>query len=327
MTSKFTIEQLNAISSYRQEHKLGYVLTDDAVFSIMKKDMGDKIGELYPCFASLDPNRTQTDFLGSGIFTFEINPTSRCKGLTLEVQDESPQKPRQPVVQSIELTEEQAKNLTIQYLSEDVQNAIEIIRRQDAGWVTDGYDSIKEFFDAELSEKNVGEVLNGQIDGIGCLQKAQEGTLTRKDYYEQNKLRLKEMIMKRVFEKDEKSGIDFIDLYRGNLSRKEFEKLLDSIIQRRINEIPTMAGIKSMQHSLIMMDDAQTDDFLENLYKMFQKELQKEVPLESNVKFIKGMTVQNDYDTLEPMTFEEVYKLERGTEFSEELLEELAHLQ
>lgn len=324
MTSKFTIEQLNAISSYRQEHKLGYVLTDDAVFSIMKKDMGDKIGELYPCFASLDPNRTQTDFLGSGIFTFEINPTSRCKGLTLEVQDESPQKPRQPVVQPIELTEEQAKNLTIQYLSEDVQNAIEIIRRQDAGWVTDGYDSIKEFFDAELSEKNVGEVLNGQIDGIGYLQKAQEGTLTRKDYYEQNKLRLKEMIMKRVFEKDEKSGIDFIDLYRGNLSRKEFEKLLDSIIQRRINEIPTMAGIKSMQHSLIMMDDAQTDDFLENLYKMFQKELQKEVPLESNVKFIKGMTVQNDYDTLEPMTFEEVYKLERGTEFSEELLEELA---
>ena len=190
MTSELTIEQLNAIALYRQKHNIASGVSDEAVLSIMTKN---------------------------------VNRTDSMKGVAVERSADAMPKTKQ-VSQSVELTEEQAKDLTIQYLSEYVQGAIEIIQRQDGGWVTDGYDSIKEFFDAELSEKNVGEVLNGEIDGIGYLQKAQEGSLSKKEYYESNKLRLKKMILKRVFEKDERSGIDFIDRHRGKIPRKAFMK-------------------------------------------------------------------------------------------------------
>ena len=291
MTSELTVEQLNAIALYRQKHNIDSAVTDEAVLSIMTKN---------------------------------VQRTDSLKGVAVErVAEKQPSS--KPVSQSVELTEEQAKDLTIQYLSEYVQSAIEIVQRQDGGWVTDGYDSIKEFFDAELSQKNVGEVLNGEIDGIGYLQKAQEGSLTKKEYYENNKARLKKMILKRVFEKDERSGIDFIDRYRGKIPRKAFEKLVDEVIQETIDSIPTMEGIKSMQHGLIMMNETQETNFFKYLSEQVKQELLKRAkPLEGGMKFIKGLHVKNDYDTTEPMKFEEVFKLERGTDYSELLIEHLA---
>ena len=321
--SEFTIEQISAITKYRQIHNLGNNISNESVLSIMQKEMGDKIGEIYPCFKSLNAEKSDVKFTKFPFFNFGINSSKPIQGVQLE-KNSSPKKSIESQNYTVELSKEQAENLTIEYLSENIQSSISILKRQDGGLVTDGYDSLKEAFDKELSQKNVGEVLNNEISGLGYFQKAQSNSLSKKEYYQENKLRLKEMILKRVYEKDEKSGIDFIDRNKGSLSRKEFEGFVEKVIQNRIDSIPTMQGIKDMQHALVMMNDAEKTDFLNKLSQNAKKELKKPVPIESKGDILPQATVKNDYDTTEPMTFEEVYKLERGVEFSKDLMENLA---
>lgn len=221
------------------------------------------------------------------------------------------------------LTTEQAQDLSIDYLSESLQSAIDIMRKTDNGIVSEGYDSIKNILGTELSSKNVGDVLDKEFQGLTFLQKAREGRLTKREYYEQNKERLKEMIMKR-FERKDETGVSYLDKLRGNFSEEEFTKILDEYITQTTDSISTMKGIKDVQHKLIMLDDEETADFISKIAQNAKTETLSEFSIEGQNKKLPGFTPDtHPFDSDEPMTFEETFELERGTKFDKKAFENL----
>lgn len=234
----------------------------------------------------------------------------------------------QPVEQEVTtrqtaLTTEQAQDLSIEYLSENLQSALDLYRSTDNGFVSEAYDGIKNLLGTELSSKNVGDVINKEIDCLDFLTKAKEGTLTKREYYEQNKERLREMIMKRFNEKDD-TGVSYLNRFRGNLSEKEFAKKLDDYLKQTIDSIQDMQGIKDFQHNLIIADETQTEGLLQH----YANEVKKQKPQVTttdgkSISFSTTKLQNHPFETDEPMTFEETFALERGTEFSKEAFESL----
>lgn len=229
----------------------------------------------------------------------------------------------------IDFSYEEAQDFAIENISQNVQDAFAVFYAQDNGIITKGYDSIKEFFDGELSSKNVGDVLRNEQKSVEYLTKAKEGTLSKKQYYIENKERLKEMMLKRVYERDESTGDSFIDRMRGDLSKNEFAKLIETTIDARLDSLTNLGAeksikaIKGLQHQLVTMDDKALEEFLNELNKTAREQKIKSHNIEGQPS-IKQPEIPIEFTSEEPMTFEEVYKLERGTNFNEALMENLA---
>jgi hypothetical protein len=128
----------------------------------------------------VQPQSIFTPTITAPVRTFEVNKTNQVSGLTVE-KSGAKTTTLQPQTQLTKLTKEEAQDLTVEYLSEDIQAAIDVYRRQDNGIVVKGYDSLKNFFNTELSSKNVGEVPDKEITGLEYLQKAKDGQLTKKE--------------------------------------------------------------------------------------------------------------------------------------------------
>lgn len=243
------------------------------------------------------------------------------KGTTLEHAEKDASHGNQ--FQKTTLTREQAQDLSMDYLSENLQSAIDIIRRTDNGYISEGYDNIKNVLGTKLSSKNVGDVLDKEYQGLTFLQKARDGKLTKREYYEHNKERLKEMIIKR-FERKDETGISYLDKLRGNFSGEEFTKILDEYITKTTDSISTMKGIKDVQHKLIMLDDEETADFISKIARNAKTETLGEFSIEGQNKKFPGFTPDtHPFDSDEPMTFEETFELERGTKFDKNAFENL----
>lgn len=246
--------------------------------------------------------------------------TNTAKGVTVEKQ--APQTISEQV-QKTPLTKEQAQDLSIQYLSENLQSAIDIYRTTDNGVVSEGYDAIKNLLNTELSSKNVGEVLDKETDGIGFLIKSKEGRLTKREYYTQNKERLKEMILNRFNQKDD-TGVSLLDKMKGNYSEKEFSKILEDYITQTTDTISSMKGIKDAQHKLLMQDEEETAAFLTQIADNAKTEKTKEMSTEGGFKKLPSFKPEkHPFDSDELMTFEETYELERGTKFNKSYFEDL----
>lgn len=225
--------------------------------------------------------------------------------------------------QKTTLTREQAQDLSMDYLSENLQSAIDIMRRSDNGYISEGYDNIKNVLGTELSSKNVGDVLDKEYQGLTFLQKARDGKLTKREYYEQNKERLKEMIIKR-FERKDETGISYLDKLRGNFSEEEFTKILDEYITKTTDSISTMKGIKDFQHKLVMLGDEETADFISKIARNAKTETLGEFSIEGQNKKRLGFTPDtHPFNSDEPMTFDETFELERGTKFDKNAFENL----
>lgn len=246
--------------------------------------------------------------------------TASNTGITLEKQTP---KTISEQVSKTPLTKEQAQDLSIEYLSENLQSAIDIYRNTDNGVVSEGYDAIKNLLNTELSSKNVGEVLDKETDGIGFLIKAKEGKLTKREYYEQNKDRLKEMILNRFEQKDD-TGVSYLDKLKGNFSKEEFSKIIDNYITQTTDTISTMQGIKDAQHKLLMQNEDETGAFLAKIADKAKTEPTGEFSVEGQFNKLPSLKPdKHPFDSDELMTFDETYKLERGTSFKKESFENL----
>lgn len=219
------------------------------------------------------------------------------------------------------VTVEQAQNLSIEYLSENLQSAIDIFRKMDNGVVSSVYDSVKNVLNTEFSSKNVGEVLRKEQDGLGFLVKAKEGSLTRREYYQKNKERLKEMILSR-FNRQDDTGISYLEKFRGNYSKEDFTKILEEYITQTIDTISSMKGIKDAQHKLILQEEQETEAFMTEIAEKAKLAQTKDfLPEGQNKKLPHLKPAPHPYDSEELMTFGETFELERGTKFSSQSFE------
>ena len=219
----------------------------------------------------------------------------------------------------ISLSDNEAKEHIITEIINDVTFSQSIIAKQDNGIVSDWYNNLKEYFDSDLSLSNVEEAVLLQKQGAENLYRAKNGELSKREYFLQNRLYLKKLMHKRLFRKDENTGLDFLDRNRGTLSKADFAKKMEEYINMEIDKINKLDSIKSMQQSLLLLTDAGADVMLKNLKERVESSFSPKA--EEKYNSINAPEVPIEYDTDELMTFEEVFKLERNVEYQKENVE------
>lgn len=227
------------------------------------------------------------------------------------------------VANDVHLTEEQAQDEVISTISEDTANARTLLMKQDNGHISQLYNKAKELFDSDLSLSNVEEAFMLQEECLENLSKAKEGKLSKREYFLQNREHLKTMMKRRLFRKDEKTGLDFLDNNRGKMSKQEFAKLMEDYINEEINKIDRLDSLNKIQHSLLTMGASGVNNVLKKYQKAAQNKQITDFSVESKSAKLPSKTsaIPQKYNTTEPMTFKEVFEIERNQEYSKDRVE------
>lgn len=222
---------------------------------------------------------------------------------------------------NINLTEKQAQEEVISIISNDAAEARTLLMKQDNGVVSDLYNKYKEWRDDDLSLSNIEEAVVLQQEGADNLYKAKEGKLSKREYFLQNREHLKTMMKRRLFRRDENTGLDFLDRNRGKMTKEQFAKFMEEYINEQIDKIDKLDSIKNIQHRLFVTTDAGVEQMLKNYKQRAEDELLHNPVAEQKLTKIKTPNIPKEFDTTEPMTFEEVFKFERNQEYSKEKVE------
>lgn len=222
------------------------------------------------------------------------------------------------VANDVHLTEEQAQDEVISTISDDTANARTLLMKQDNGHISQLYNKAKELFDSDLSLSNVEEAFMLQEECLENLSKAKEGKLSKREYFLQNREHLKTMMKRRLFRKDENTGLDFLDNNRGKMSKQEFAKFMEDYINQKINEIDKLDSLNKFQHDLLTLTSSGVNRMLKNYQKAAENKL---FIAEAKSVHSKTSSIPQKYNTTEPMTFKEVFKIERNQEYSKDRVE------
>ena len=216
----------------------------------------------------------------------------------------------------VELTEEQAQDAAISEIVNDAAEAKTILMQQDNGVISDAYNRRKERKDKDLALSNVEEAIDIQQKGADNLLKAKQGELSKREYFLQNREHLKLMMKRRLFRKDENTGLDFLDRNKGKLSKEEFALKMENYINEQLDSIEEIDSLIILQHRLLSYTDEQVEQILNKYYENVQAESLHNSYTEQHMVKLNIPRIPEEFDSTEPMTFEEVYKLERGIEYS-----------
>ena len=226
------------------------------------------------------------------------------------------------------LEEAACKEIVIDIIDENLSEAYEILNSQYLGSISGWHDERKDKNDI-LKTSNVSKVLDYQNAGIEWMNKAKlapPNGLTKKEYYEGNKQRIKDMILTRVLVLDTNTKFK-------ELKNKYSEEKLAEIIGDYVEQLCSNASIedlKDIQKRFVSYSGVEEIQALENVIDnaiKFNADKNKpmpysEVPLP---KFDKSKGIVPEYwNSDEPISFEEVYKIERGTEYSQYKIEQYA---
>ncbi len=222
------------------------------------------------------------------------------------------------VANDVHLTEEQAQDEVISTISDDTANARTLLMKQDNGHISQLYNKAKELFDSDLSLSNVEEAFMLQEECLENLSKAKEGKLSKREYFLQNREHLKTMMKRRLFRKDENTGLDFLDNNRGKMSKQEFAKFMEDYINQKINEIDKLDSLNKFLHDLLTLTSSGVNRMLKNYQKAAENKL---FIAEAKSVHSKTSSIPQKYNTTEPMTFKEVFKIERNQEYSKDRVE------
>ena len=197
----------------------------------------------------------------------------------------------------VNLTEEQAQDEVISIISDDAAEARTLLMKQDNGVVSDLYNKYKEWRDDDLSLSNIEEAVVIQQEGANNLYKAKEGELSKREYFIQNREHLKTMMKRRLFRKDEKTGLDFLDRNKGKMPKEQFAKFMEEYINSQIDYIDKLDSLKNIQHILFVNTDAGVEQMLNNYKKAALAELSKNPVSEKHIGKTNMPKIPEEYDT------------------------------
>ena len=130
-----------------------------------------------------------TDDASWGLGIERTSNTSEAKGVTLYTNastNSTTAHKSQPVPEPTqEQKTKEAQDNAIASIRENVNTSIEIIMKQmeEQGIISEVYNSLKEYFDAQLSLSSVCRTIFAEQTTADLLQKAQDGNLTKEEYW------------------------------------------------------------------------------------------------------------------------------------------------
>lgn len=178
--SGYSVEQLKAISEYRAQNGLGAVISDDAVVSIMQKDM-IKTGKIFPGFEFLaeSPSSKQPAAAKSNVFGTGFN-SNETIGLCVE-QEHLPDIPLTLPDKKIGVAEKEG----IDFLKTITGEADSIVKEheKESGVLTSVVNSWQEVFNQEVAKSTItNEIKSAKLD-IKTLELAAKGKSVTKNYF------------------------------------------------------------------------------------------------------------------------------------------------
>lgn len=223
------------------------------------------------------------------------------------------------------LEETACKEIVIDIIDENISEAYEILNSQYLGEISSWHDNKKDKNDI-LKTSNVSKVLDYQKAGIEWMNKAKlapPNGLTKKEYYEGNKQRIKDMILTRVLVLD--TNTKFKEL-KNKYSEEELAQIIGDYVEKLCSNF-SIDDLKKIQKQFVSYSGAEEVQVLGNIVDKAIKDNNKK-----NIKPTKDLPIQTYsmqtgiipeyWDTDEPISFEEVYKIERGTEYSQYKIEQ-----
>ena len=226
------------------------------------------------------------------------------------------------------LEEAACKEIVIDIIDDNLTEAYEILNSQYLGSISGKYDESKDKNDI-LKTSNVAKVLEYQNAGIEWMNKAKPAPpngLTKKEYYEGNKERIKEMILTRVLVLD--TNTKFKEL-KDKYSEEEFAEIIGDYVETLCSNA-SMEDLKNIQKNFVSLSGVEEVQALEKVIdNAIEYNKDKNKPISTGelagIKINQQNGIIPDYwNTDEPVSFEEVYKIERGTEYSQYKIEKYA---
>ncbi len=244
------------------------------------------------------------------------------KGIAVEHAEQSQTVPA--IQPKVDFTQPEAENFSMDMIAKNALNAEQLLEDIHNGFITQGYEEIKNFFKTDLSRDNVRDIIDYENSSTSYLKRAQSGTLTKRDYIKENKGRISDMLLERLERKDEETGTDFIDRNRGGLSREDYTKILQKEIEKEINRIRNIEDLKSIQLGITALTAEQEEKYLKRLSaQAIANNAEKPMDMASAVN-IDLMPLEETVPADELMDFRTTFKCERGTEYSPKYMEDLA---
>ncbi len=220
------------------------------------------------------------------------------------------------------------KGIVIDIIDENLSEAFDILNSQYLGSISGWHDERKDKNDI-LKTSNVAKVLDYQNAGVEWMNKAKlapPNGLTKKEYYEGNKQRIKDMILTRILVLDTNSK--FAEL-KQKYSEEELGKIIGDYVEQLCSNA-TMEDLKNIQKNFVSYSGVEEIQALENVVDnaiKFNEDKNKPMPAGElagiKLEAQKGM-IPEYWNSDEPITFEEVYEIERGVEYSQYKIEQYA---
>lgn len=256
-----------------------------------------------------------TDDASWGLGIEKTSSTSSTTGIKLysastKQSTQSKKQTNFTTAEQAKLTKESQDN-AISSIKESVNNAIESVMTQmeEQGIISKGYNSVKEFFSSNMALSSVCRVIFAEDKTAELLELAQKGELTASEYY--------------------KAKIDLIiDMLVGDkeLSAHERACLRERFAQYTPEQLNNLIDkVKNCNNE----EYAQVASGLDKLIKEGEELLNnqastegKTVNVNANPNSIKALLTDKNGVAEKLLTFEEVFKLERGVEFSPTAIEQ-----
>ena len=226
------------------------------------------------------------------------------------------------------LEEAACKEISIDIIDENISEAYKILSSQYLGAISGWHDDKKDKNDI-LKSSNVAKVLDYQNAGIEWMNKAKfapPNGLTKKEYYEGNKQRIKDMILTRVLVLD--TNTKFKEL-KNKYSEEKLAQIIGDYVEALCSNA-TMEDLKNIQKNFVSYSGVEEIQALENVIDnaiKFNEDKNKPIPAGelAGIKLDTQKGIIPEYwDSDKPISFEEVYEIERGTVYSQYKIEQYA---
>lgn len=199
-------------------------------------------------------------------------------------------------------------------IGENLLRADNILKNEDRGIISDIYDLYKNFMNDDLSSRNVSYAVTDEAAGLLALNSANAGLLTKRDYYIESKERMIRLTMARL----RRSNIK-IDEAR----KKEIYEDVERSMRLNLEQVKDLSRVSRLKQMVLNADDASFERLINNYVRQAEQINQPRSP-EDKTSIRQPMpefTASEEYNTSDPVTFEEVYLNERGVGFSPENIE------
>lgn len=257
------------------------------------------------------------------------NNFTRDMGLVVErtftLPQAKPVQPQQYQPQTRILKEKQCKEVACQIIDENLRDAAEVFQSQHLGSISGAYDNAKAEND-KLKTSNIAKVIDYQQAGFIQIIEAKNQNLTKRQYYEENKQRIKDMILTRLNVLKTPSGASYIDSFRGKYSKEKMTEIINAYVERLCSDA-SIEKLKDIQLQFVSYNQVEEAEALSNFVKNAQdfQENWRDTTIntlgnEGKPRTLKGTDkgiIPSYLDSDKPISFEEVYKLERGAEYSQ----------